>query len=91
MGDFLRRRVADNERYHLEGCQESLQERQLYFESMLASVRSVGPGDKSQVGDPTQGLQVHGHAAKGSFEGIDRRGGNPTHVVVWEKMKAANR
>ena len=24
MGDFLRRRVADNERHHLEGCQESL-------------------------------------------------------------------
>jgi len=85
MGDVLRCCVADNERHHSEECQESLQKRQLYFESMLGSVRGVGPNDKLQVRHRTQGLQVHGHAAKGSFEGTDRRDGNPTHMdaVCW--------
>jgi hypothetical protein len=68
MGDLLRRRVADNERQHLEGFQEHLQEGQLHFESMLGSVRGVGPSDKLQVVNRAQGVDVHGHTAKRRLE-----------------------
>ena len=42
MGDVLRGSIPDDERHHLEGCQDSLQERQLHFESVLGRMRSVG-------------------------------------------------
>ena len=54
----------------------------------------VGSNDKRQVGDGAQGLRIHGHAAKGGFECIDRRSGNPAHggIVRWpDQYDARNR
>ena len=45
-------------------------------------MRSVGSNDKWQVGNLAQRLHVDRHVAKRSFEGIDCRSGNPTHMDV---------
>jgi hypothetical protein len=46
MGNVVRFRIADKKRHHLERCQQGLQEWELYFESMLGSVRTVSSNNK---------------------------------------------